>query len=99
MEPECPNHYARPVHFYRDDIGSSEASSDVWPGPDSDLELERISLFKISISESGCGYGTAAVGPDRADPNCDEPPTPAAGVQVGEPEPESSTHPAGPAAS
>jgi hypothetical protein len=33
----------------------------------------------ISISDYGCGHGTAAVGPERAGPNChrdcDEPPT------------------------
>jgi hypothetical protein len=28
-------------------------------------------LFIISISGHGCGHGTAAVGPDRAGPNCD----------------------------
>jgi hypothetical protein len=50
------------IRFYRD----IESSLGHWSG-------HGKNLFIISIS--GCGHGTAAVRPDRAGPNCDEPPT------------------------
>jgi hypothetical protein len=52
------------IRFYRD-IGSSLGHSS-WSG-----HGKPENLFNTMISISCCGHGTAAVGPDRAGPNCD----------------------------
>ena len=54
------------IRSYRD-IGSSLGHSS-WSGHG---KPENLFNTMISISCHGCGHGTAAVGPDRAGPNCD----------------------------